>query len=315
MNRMTSVFLAAKTEECAVNIKDLMNIFPTFTESSICTIEIGLLIALNYQILIHHPHNLIPTVIADYTRWVNETIAHSTQTHTHTSHAVSDTAVELSVSTIEHKVTDEPISKRVKLEHSHHTITKTTDMDISISGTSNHHTASSHPTIGGNVHHTTIGGNVHHTKVIASLLAALPQGEASNMFKQWKDKCDQVIHILYCSNCMLLYTPIEIAISALCLCLSYTVSEEIDAYLAIDPGYLESTNEGFPTSNLTQLSEQLLLSFYEYIHTRYGSEFCSNIIISIIPILRSKFTMVIKGFRDQASFVYVKEQLKANNKW
>ena len=300
--RMTSVFLAAKTEECAVNIKDLMNIFPSFTEASICTIEIGLLIALNYQILVHHPHNLVPTVIADYTRWVNQTIVHNT--HAHTSHAMSDTAVELSVSTIEHKVTEEPISKRVKLEHSYNTINSTTDMDISTTDTSHHPTAS----------HTTIGGNVHHTKVIASLLASLPQAEASNMRKQWKDKCDQIIHILYCSNCMLLYTPIEIAISALCLCLSTTVSDEIAAYLAIDPGYLESTNEDSATINLTQLSEQLLLSFYEYIHTRYGSEFSSNI-TTIIPILRSKFTMVIKGFRDQASFVYVKEQLKANNKW
>ena len=301
--RMTSVFLAAKTEECAVNIKDLMSIFPSFTEASICTIEIGLLIALNYQILVHHPHNLVPTVIADYTRWVNETIVHNT--HAHTSNAMSDTAVELSVSSIEHKVTEEPISKRVKLEHSHHTITNATAMDISTTDTSSHHHTS----------HPTVGGNVHHTKVIASLLVALPQGEASNMRKQWKDKCDQVIHILYCSNCMLLYAPVEIAISALCLCLSSTISEEIAAYLAIDPGFLESTNEGSTTSNLTQLSEQLLLSFYEYINTRYGSEFSINITTTIIPILRSKFSMVIKGFRDQASFVYVKEQLKANNKW
>lgn len=63
---LSSIFLAGKTEENIVTFTELFSIHNKYSEKDVLKAEVTLLESLQFDLKIHHPHNCINAVIADF---------------------------------------------------------------------------------------------------------------------------------------------------------------------------------------------------------------------------------------------------------
>eukprot|EP01040_Poterioochromonas_malhamensis_P006720 gene6720-7240_t len=82
---LACIFLAGKTEENFIQIKDLQLISNKYTEEQILNAEKVLLDGLQFDLKVHHPQNMVHALLADWKKWKIST--HPEQLHTHDEEA------------------------------------------------------------------------------------------------------------------------------------------------------------------------------------------------------------------------------------
>lgn len=223
------VLLAGKTEDIHISLSVIKHIDSSITKDSIYNMELQVLEALHFNIRIYHPRNILPTIIGDCRKWVEQqiNISKSTVGGNNSDISIISNSVDVVVVGMESKQEVVPVSKKIKTENK---------MENKM--------------VDSSIHESKAKSDIQLSSSLVSSKVIIYEEGSSEMRKQWLLAAECVIEKLQCTHILFLYTPTEIVISTLKLCLEMSsdllfFTATFEAYLLFRYGHdmMEKVND------------------------------------------------------------------------
>ena len=215
---LACVLLAGKTEDCHVSLSIIKQIDASITKEAVYDMELQVLQALHFNVRVFHPRNILPTIIGDCRKWVEQ----QRLSLSSTVYAIGDV--------VESKILADATAAAEVAK------SQTDEPDVHIHA------------------HKKIKMENNLSELQSSASDELEVG-SSEMRKHWLTAAEHITERLQCTHALFLYTPTEIAITVLRMCLQDIT--EMKFYLSTFDAYLSFRYGNQSTSLFSSYSSRV----------------------------------------------------------